>query len=283
VAEDRERRVRAVLVAYACHCTTCGGGLMQICGDWAGYAQVAIERKVPGALAMVAIGCAGDADPEPRLGDDQGLALARHHGEAVAAETVRLLALPRRPLRSTLTTQTVTTTLPFAAPFSHEQWRERAREAGIVGRHARHWLAQHAAALPPPPSLPYAVTAWHFGEELALVFLPGEVVVDYSLRLRREFDPSRLWINAYAMWVPGYIPSRRILLEGGYEAETSQWYYNNPGCFAPEVEDLIVRAVHTAVPPAFQAQNAPSTASGTSDMKTEASVSGQVPEALPPR
>lgn len=49
-----------------------------------------------------------------------------------------------------------------------------------------------------PRSLPYGITTWSFGESLSMVFLPGEVVVDYSHRLKRELDKSKLWITAYA-------------------------------------------------------------------------------------
>jgi neutral ceramidase len=260
VARGRDGAVRALVASYACHCTTCGGGLMQVCGDWAGFAQEAIERDQPGVQAMIAIGCAGDADPHPRVGDDQGLAFARQHGETVAAEVRRLLAGPRRPLPGALGARTVPAPLTFAPPFSREQLIERARDPGIVGRHARHWLALRDRGTPPPDRLDYEVTAWHFGEELAVVFLPGEVVVDYSLRLKRELDASRLWINAYSQWVPCYIPSRRILEEGGYEAETSLWYYNRPGRLAPSTEDTVVRAVLEAVPPGFRGPARPAPA-----------------------
>lgn len=253
VAQEKSGRLRAIMASYACHCTTCGGGLMQVGGDWAGYAQEALERDHPGAQAMIAIGCAGDADPEPRLGDDQGLDLARQHGETVAAEIARLLALPRRPLPGPLLARTIAAPLPLAPPMTRDELVERSREEGVVGRHARHWLAQRDSGTASPSHLEYEITAWQFGDDLALVFLPGEVVVDYSLRLKREFDRARLWVNAYSQWVPCYIPSRRILDEGGYEAETSLWYYNRPGRLAPETEDTLLRAVHEAVPPTFAA------------------------------
>ena len=66
-------------------------------------------------------------------------------------------------------------------------------------------------------------------------------------------------MNAYAQWVPCYIPSRRILDEGGYEAETSLWYYNRPGRLAPEAEDILIRAVHEAVPAGFARRATPTT------------------------
>jgi hypothetical protein len=102
-----------------------------------------------------------------------------------------------------------------------------------------------------PTTLPYSVQTWTFGEDLAMVFLPGEVVVDYALRLKSIYDPDRLWVNAYANDVPCYIPSVRILNEGGYEAETSLWYYDRPARLAPATEDLIVNAVEAQLPAAF--------------------------------
>src|SRR5204862_6523552 len=108
------------------------------------------------------------------------------------------------------------------------------------GYHAKKNLARldHGETL--PKTLSYYVQTWNFGDDLAMVFLSGEVVVAYALRLKQEFDPSRLWVTAYANYVPCYIPSRRILNEGGYEAESSLWYYDRPARLASEVEELIV-------------------------------------------
>ena len=48
------------------------------------------------------------------------------------------------------------------------------------------------------PTVDYPVSLWKFDRDLAMVFLGGEVVVDYSVRLNRELDWSRLWITAWA-------------------------------------------------------------------------------------
>ena len=106
-----------------------------------------------------------------------------------------------------------------AGESAAEQFAERAQRNDAVGYHAQQWLARLDRGEPLPTTLPYVVQSWSFGDELAQVFLAGEVVVDYALRLKRELDRSRLWVTAYANDVPCYIPSRRILAEGGYEAE----------------------------------------------------------------
>lgn len=252
-AESTDGRLIALVANYACHCTTLGGEFNHVCGDWAGYAQEALERENPGAVALITIGCGADANPAPRGGADGGLAFAKRHGEEIGAEVKRLLGLTFLPLNSRLATAAKEIALPFGPHFTRDQWLARSTNAGIVGYHAKKWLARIERGESVPDTLYYPVTTWSFGDDLALVFLPGEVVVDYALRLKREFDAQRLWVSGYANYVPCYIPSRRILAEGGYEAEESLWYYDRPARLSTNAEDLIVRTVHGLVPKAFLA------------------------------
>ncbi len=87
--------------------------------------------------------------------------------------------------------------------------------------------------------------------DLAMVFLGGEVVVDFAIRFKDEFDGSRLWLTAYANDVCCYIPSRRVLREGGYEAEQSMWLYARPARLADNSEDLISDTVMKLIPSWF--------------------------------
>src|SRR5690606_30620612 len=102
-----------------------------------------------------------------------------------------------------------------------------------------------------PEAIDYSVQTWAFGDSLAMVFLPGEVVVDYALRLRQELDPARLWVTAYANDTPCYIPSERVLGEGGYEGASAMTYYNLPAKLAPGLEAKIVNAATSPLLPTF--------------------------------
>lgn len=241
-------RLRAVLVSYACHCTTLSGEINATHGDWAGVAALAMEREHPEAIALVAIGCGADSNPDPR----GNLDLVNRHGGTIAAEARRLLSLPLTPITNAPVCRLKAIDLPFQPHFSRAEWERRSTNSGIVGYHARKWIARMDGGGTLPPALSYPVQTWVFGDQLAMVFLGGEVVVDYSLRLKRELDPSRLWINAYANDVPCYIPSRRILSEGGYEAESSLWYYDRPQQLSPEIEDQIVATVKELLPASFR-------------------------------
>ncbi len=240
--------LRATVANYACHCTTLGSQINQCHGDWAGYAQAAIEAEHPGAIALITIGCGADANPNPRGGGDFGLRFARLHGEELAAEVGRLISGPGQALNGLPATAERRFSLPFQTLPTREEWEKRAKEPGIVGYHARKNLARLDRGETLPTGIPYFVQTWLFGDRFAMVFLAGEVVVDYDRRLKAEFDPDRLWITSYANDVPCYIPSRRILAEGGYEAETSLWYYDRPARLSPEIEDLIYDAVTHLLP-----------------------------------
>jgi hypothetical protein len=72
-------------------------------------------------------------------------------------------------------------------------------------------------------------------------------VVDYSIRLKKELAGRPLWITGYANDVMAYIPSARVLKEGGYEADSSMIYYGMPTRWAPVIEEKIVGKVHDLV------------------------------------
>jgi len=239
--------LRAIFASYACHCTTLGGDFNQLCGDWAGYAQEYLERDHPGAVGLIALGCGGDANPSPRTGLD----LTKRHGQEICTAVDRALASTLSPVEGKLVCRTKQIELPLDTLPTRAEWEARARETNYIGSHARLNLARLDRGERLPNAVPYLVQTWTFGKGLAMIFLPGEVVVDYSLRLKRELDASRLWVNAYANDVPCYIASERVLKEGNYEGGGAMPYYDKPARLAPGVENLIVGAVHDLVPKVF--------------------------------
>ena len=253
---DVAGKVRAVVVNYACHCTTIGGDFNKVHGDWAGVAQELIETEHPGAMAMVCLGCGADANPEPR----GKVEMTVPHGRAVADEVARMLHGNLRSLSSKLSAKRLECPLPFDKLPTREEFEARVAAAArpkatakekSLARQAADALARMNQGQSLPAELDYSVTAWSFGEDLAMVFLPGEVVVDYAQRLKRELDGARLWVTAYANDVPCYIVSRRILEEGGYEPDYSMIYYGRPTRLAPTAEDRVVAAVKSIVPTAY--------------------------------
>ena len=142
--------------------------------------------------------------------------------------------------------------LPFDTLPTREEWEARVAAGGHDAYHAQKHLERLQRGEAIQTELSYPVQAWQFGNELAVVFLASEVVVDYSLRLKRELDAERLWVGAYANAFPGYIPSERVLAEGGYEGGSAMLYFGPPTRFAPGVEQLVIDTVHRLLPATYQ-------------------------------
>ena len=245
-AVDAQGAVRAVVVNYACHCTTLKGGDNYVHPDWAGEAAKRIEGRHAGAVALVAIGCGADADPQPR-----GLPAVATNGGAVADEVARVMAGEMRALGRVTHAAFRRIELPLGRVVPRAELEARLTGKANVAYAAAQFLRQLDAGKPLPSIVPYPVQAWAFDGDFAMVFLGGEVVAEYALRLKRELGVSRLWVNAYANHVPCYIPSRLVLKEGGYEAEAAMDYYGWPTRLAEDTEDRIVRTVHDLLPATF--------------------------------
>ena len=247
----------AVVFGYACHNTTLQDTFVRYHGDYAGVAQAVLEQRHPGTTALFVAGCGADANPMPR-GTVQ---LVEAHGTALADAVDRALKAAA-PIEPSLRTAYGSVELPFAGEAVRERWRSRLDiEAVYLQRHA----ALMKAAIARDGRLPAAqrdpVQVWRFGpsvlaraprratarlrEEIRAHAraLGGEVVVDYAIRLAREYPDRRMWVAGYSNDVFGYVPSLRVLREGGYEGGDAMIYYGRPGPFAEGVEELIIGEV----------------------------------------
>jgi len=239
----------AIVFGYACHNTTLRPDMMKIDPDFAGYAQDRIEADNPGASAMFVTGCAGDADPHP-FGT---LEMARAHGEELGAAVKLVLDHPTwmTPLGGDLRSAYAETTLHFAGPT------DRASYEKLLGdpnqgrqRHARRMIEAIDQGRPIRKDYPhYSVQALALGDRLTLLGLSGEVVVDYAIRLQKELggEGRSLWVAAYANDVVGYIPSIRVLKEGGYEGGESFYGSDWPTPWAEDVESIVIKAARDVV------------------------------------
>jgi putative membrane-bound dehydrogenase-like protein len=248
VVRAPNNQVRAIYVTYACHCVTLSHN--KISGDWAGYAQEAIERSIPGAIALVSIGCGSDSNPNSGV-TGENFAVAAEQGGAIQREVERLLNTPLRPIRGEPAAKLAQIDLPLNTPPSKEQLEQLAAQGGPAGYNAQWQLEQLAQGHSLLEKIEYPIQTWSFGDSLAMVFLAGEVCVDYSLRLKQDFDPQRIWLHGYSNDFCAYIPSERLLNEGGYGGGAETVYFALPATFQPGLEQQVIDEVHRQVPLEF--------------------------------
>jgi len=242
--EDQDGTVRAILFGYACHCTTLTGAWNRIGGDWAGYAGEFLERAYPGSIAFFLTGCGADSDPQPR----GKLEYAVQHGLEMAGAVSQTLAGPRIPIGGEFRAAFERVELPLAEAPTQAVYEKRLQDPNeFVRRHARRQLEILKRDGKLPNSYAGPVQVWQLGKDLTLVALGGEVVVDYVLRIKREFPGRNVWVTGYSNDVFAYVPSVRVLLEGGYEADYSMIYYGLPTRFSNAIEEVLVKKVRELV------------------------------------
>lgn len=235
-----DNKTLAVVFGYACHCTVLS--FNKFCGDYAGFAQLAVEKNNPGAQAMFVAGCGADQNPIPR----RTIELAQGYGEKLAAGVQRVLESAMEPITTPLKASYSEIELGFGTMPTRAQIEEDSKSKTLaIANRAKALLKTLDAKGELPSSYPYPVQAWRLGE-LTWVFLGGEVVVDYSLRIKRNLGSSHTWVSSYCNDVPAYIPSLRVLKEGGYEGATSMIYYGQPTVWSEKVEEDIIDAVNRA-------------------------------------
>ncbi len=193
-ARDASGKLIAILFGYACHNTTLG--FLKWCGDYAGYAQAEIEMDFPGAVALFMMGCGGDQNPYPR----SELKYAAMHGRTLATSVAAAIETGQKEPR-------------------HQQALKGSLQC-ILDKVTLDFVTKDREPFD------YPIQIIKFGSDLSLVALASEVTVDYSLRLKRELPlmtAGNFWIAGYSNTYAGYIPSRRVLVEGGYEAQSRPW------------------------------------------------------------
>lgn len=250
--DDLTGNPRAVVFGCACHNTTLPGENLAVSGDYAGHAQEYLEDQYPGLQAMFMTGCGADANPYPR----GTLELAKLHGRTLGLEVGRFLSEARTPAptpnadrrRSDASLTSVNgplSTVREQVELPLRQWDslQAARDESIGTDtwkvyHAKRMLELAVSGWEMPQVYRCPLAVWQFGTDLTLVGLSGEIVAGYVPLIEEQLGPQGLWMAAYCNEQFGYVPTARVIQEGGYETRGLE--DGKVGQFAPEVERVLV-------------------------------------------
>lgn len=239
---EKKGKLAAVLFGYACHATVLS--FYQWSGDYPGFAQIEVQKKHPEAIAMFWAGCGADQNPLPR----RTVELAKEYGSRLAAAVEKTLNAKLTLVQGDLRSRFDEINLKFGELPSREDIEKNLNssnkfEAGRAKRLLAMWDKHNGLS----STYPYPVQTWQIGPDLTWITLGGEVVVDFSLRFKREHGDRGTWVAGYTNDVMAYIPSLRVLKEGGYEGARAMIYYGLPTVWSEQVEEHIAATVEKQV------------------------------------
>lgn len=232
----------AVVFGYACHPTTLS--FTKWCGDYPGFAQLALEANHPGTMALFVNTCGGDQNPLPR----RKVELCERYGQMLADGVEQALKGKLQPVVPGLKTAFAYVDLPYEKVITRPELQAALQDKNAIRkRWAERLLPELDAGAKFASSYPYPLHAWRLGKDLLVLGMGAETVVDYALRFKAEFGPGT-WICGYADDLIAYIPSRRVWAEGGYEGGPNLYEYGRPALrWSGDIEDRIVPGVRKLV------------------------------------
>ena len=223
----------AITFGYACHPTVLNS--YDWSGDYAGFAQIEVEKLYPGATAMFFQGAGADQNPLPR----HTVPLAQQYGKTLAAAVERTLSEDMKKLEPKLQTAYSEVELPLSTPPTIEELTQFIENSSS---YQQRWATRLLENLKAGQSLDtfylYPLQVWQLGDQ-PIMTLGGELVVEYAIQLKEIFG-QEIFVMGYTNDVMAYIPSATILREGGYEGATSQMVYGLPSSWAPDLETIII-------------------------------------------
>ncbi len=239
-------QIRALLFGYSCHTTALGG--LSINGDYAGFAQLELEKSYPGSVAMFMQNCGGDANPLPRIRgkdkDVEATELARMYGHILAEGVRQVVVGTMKPLAEPIRAAMGATELLLQPGLDLPEIQERLPNLkDMPKREFEHFARQYQTLGALPDRVNYPIQVWRFGSELTLIALTGETVVDYSLKFKANYGWDNTWVCGYNNDLLSYVPSLRVLKEGGYEGTMGMFEYGHRAPYTEAVEDLITHKV----------------------------------------
>lgn len=235
---DTDRNVMAFLFGYACHPITLG--FDYISADYPGFAQQYVEEAFPGAVAMFVQGCAGELVPNSRY----TVEYAQGHGRALADAVIKSHELSSVPLKGPVGFAYEKVTLHFV-PLPEKSVLEQNLKSRNQYAHAKAQfvLARMEKNEPIDMTLVCPVQAFSFGKELTISAIGGETTTGYSVRTKAETPGDFVWVAGYSNNIFGYLPTYKILKEGGYES--SERYTLGP--FTDDVEERVMSGLKRVI------------------------------------
>lgn len=243
IRDHHTKELLGLVFSYSCHPTTLN--FEHWCGDYPGFAQVALESNHPGVVAMFIQACGADQNPLPR----RELHLCQKYGLMLAGAVEEALLQPMTPVSAKLRTSFEYCKLGYQELVTKDQLNEvmKGNSDDKIGlqikqRWAKRFLEREESSF--STHFEYPVQVWSFGESFLFISMGGEAVVDYSLNLKKKYG-DQTWVCGYANTLVAYIPSKRVYDEGGYEggAHIYEYGYHPAERWDDKVEENILESI----------------------------------------
>ncbi|MBA7712169.1 hypothetical protein ES703_121139 [subsurface metagenome] len=256
VVKGEDGAPRGILINYSCHPAILAGDNFLISEDYPGYTTRFIESKT-GALSIFTNGATGNINhinvfnPQQRRGFYEAERLGTILGKKVISSVDK--ASPLSFDKINLHQKRIELPLRFISP-QEVKWA-KSLVAGkpivkisLVDGISDQIYAKQILTLSKIKEkiLTTEVDVLSLGDKLALVSIPGELFVEFGLKIKKQSPFPYTYIIGYANDYVGYIPTKKAFEEGGYEVRTGA-----ASKLAPEAGEIILKEILSLLKEAY--------------------------------
>jgi len=243
LAKSANGKPAAAVFGYACHNLTLDPHDLRYCAEWSGVAREFLERWNPGMKGLFVTGCAGDQNPEPR----GKLEEMQAHGKELAEAVQKCLQDRGSEIEPDMAIETEEVEFemkPVSAEWIEEGLVSEDKPRRVKARYLKERL-DRGEKLETSYRGPFQVV--RLGKQVLMIVLSGEPVVEWAHRFKNEFKFPLVWVAGYCNDMYGYLPTRSVQEQGGYEGGRANLWSSLPGPWTEDVEERISAAVRRLV------------------------------------
>ncbi len=258
---DKDNNIHGLIYNYACHATTLGPDNYLISADFPGVVRKYLEEYNPGMIPIFLQGCGADIKPYISADNDQfkscnydeleeaGISLAKEIQKLINKPDKKTHELSEKKCEDNIRWRKIDINIRTRSDevkLYTEVWDIQKWESIINDPEEPHYrkvsvkkILSDTKAGRVKNYLPYYISLLRLDKSTCIIALEREVVSDIGKNIKKIISDEDIIVLGYSNEVFCYIPSRKVLLEGGYESK-SFIPTRLAGPFVYEVEDIII-------------------------------------------
>lgn len=237
VLQIRGKDEEIVLINYSCHPTTRGG--YKVSGDYPAAAARTLRADHFGRREVMFLQGGGADIKVPSMTEDKSRFAPGdsdkvvEYGEILADAVRKVLKKGMRRLAFC----SHATRIPFSLPYDTSRMTiQNPRDDTPEFNRFMRWRRKMDKC---PEGVPMEWTVWQLSKECRLMALPGEICHGIGVSAKRQSKVKFPFFLGYSNGCPCYIPTDKILKEGGYEGLHSMVPFGHAHPFKPGIDIAI--------------------------------------------
>lgn len=249
----KDKKVCAIFFNYSCHPTTLSTDIYEISADYPGVAQKVVEDFY-GCISFFTNGACGDVRPAIiENGKFKGGTFEdiERMGRILGCEVIKIVESSKKIEVEKIDYRKEKINLPFDENYLFKNIDELKTKYKNFKTYSperfnfwkQYWIENLKNKIEVPNFLPFEISILKIGD-IKIIGLNGEIVAEYAIKIKEKIENAI--IVGYSGVDIGYIPTKKIIEEGGYEGEVFL-LYGYPAPFSKEIEDIILNFIFSSV------------------------------------